>query len=411
VDAGCRWAAEEVSLFVWFGSRAGSGGLGPPWLFGTGHPWVGEYAPAGHDHTQWHHYAMAWDVASMRLTAYMDGVKVYDTTVTYAGASSWTTKEPFILVGANCYNQDLRAGVSSTSACAASTSTASPPATCHFGSSPDILIDDLAFFRGALSEADMAARWDQSLTARLAAGLEPQLVLFYNFNDPQIQGGIEVNRGSAGSIGDLVTGRLKPNGVSGGDAIHNIGGGLVGAVTLPTAAPNYVPCDIPTRASDPSSVPLVVGAVPGATTTVSYAGSIAGLTAGNLPTCTSLHTRPEISGSSLALQIPGTRTHLAAMGVSCTFQAPSPFTATYMTTCGGASMAVVPLDAPTLPDTVLRSTSTLEDNPLVLKLFGSTTSAEGFSPVIRRIGLSHSAPLYGGHLHTLNSWESTPQSR
>ncbi len=47
-----------------------------------------------------------------------------------------------------------------------------------------MLMDDWAMFSGALTAAEIAERWDKSLTARLAANLEPNLAIFYNFNDP-----------------------------------------------------------------------------------------------------------------------------------------------------------------------------------------------------------------------------------
>ena len=50
--------------------------------------------------------------------------------------------------------------------------------------SPDMLMDDWAMFSGALTAVEIAERWDKSLTARLAANLEPNLAIFYNFNDP-----------------------------------------------------------------------------------------------------------------------------------------------------------------------------------------------------------------------------------
>ena len=37
-------------------------------------------------------------------------------------------------------------------------------------------LDDVAFFAGALTDQQIADRWDQSLSDRLAAGLEPDLV-------------------------------------------------------------------------------------------------------------------------------------------------------------------------------------------------------------------------------------------
>ena len=45
-------------------------------------------------------------------------------------------------------------------------------------------LDDLGFFAGALTPAEVAARWNASLTDRVAAGQEPNLLMLWNFNDP-----------------------------------------------------------------------------------------------------------------------------------------------------------------------------------------------------------------------------------
>ena len=47
-------------------------------------------------------------------------------------------------------------------------------------------------FNSALSAADITARWDQSLTSRIASSLEPNLAIFYNFNTPAVAGGTVV---------------------------------------------------------------------------------------------------------------------------------------------------------------------------------------------------------------------------
>ena len=67
-------------------------------------------------------------------------------------------------------------------------------------------VDDLGFFGGVLSDADVQARWNESLSNRLAEGLEPNLILFWNFNDARE--GTALNLGTAGSDYDLLLGRL-----------------------------------------------------------------------------------------------------------------------------------------------------------------------------------------------------------
>ena len=75
-----------------------------------------------------------------------------------------------LAVGYQAYNPTQRAGTD--------------PVAVNLEMSPDALMDDWAMFSGALTAAEIAERWDKSLTARLAANLEPNLAIFYNFNDP-----------------------------------------------------------------------------------------------------------------------------------------------------------------------------------------------------------------------------------
>ena len=72
-------------------------------------------------------------------------------------------------VGFHAYNPSQRAGTNAVDV--------------NLEMSPDCLMDDWAMFSGALTAAEVAERWDKSLTARLAANLEPNLAIFYNFND------------------------------------------------------------------------------------------------------------------------------------------------------------------------------------------------------------------------------------
>lgn len=74
--------------------------------------------------------------------------------------------------------------------------------TCDPSAYFDGAIDDLAFFSGALTDAEVKERWDQPLTARVNAGQEPALVLFYDFDNPSLT--TIPNLGTAGSNYDLV---------------------------------------------------------------------------------------------------------------------------------------------------------------------------------------------------------------
>ena len=68
----------------------------------------------------------------------------------------------------------------------------------------DGAIDDLAFFAGALTDAEVKERWDQPLTSRVQINptLEPNLILFYDFDNPSSAS--IPNLGTAGSDYDLV---------------------------------------------------------------------------------------------------------------------------------------------------------------------------------------------------------------
>eukprot|EP00966_Prymnesium_polylepis_P293143 6770865-Prymnesium_polylepis.1 len=67
-------------------------------------------------------------------------------------------------------------------------------------------LDDLGFFGGVLSDSDVKARWNVSLSDRIKRGVEPDLVLFWNFDSAHL--GRIPNVGTAGSDYDLVLGRL-----------------------------------------------------------------------------------------------------------------------------------------------------------------------------------------------------------
>ena len=120
-------------------------------------------------------------------------------------------------------------------------------------------MDDFALFIGALTEAEMAERWNSSLTQRLADGLEPKLAVFYDFNDPVSTPGEAANLGYAGANFDLMHGRV--------DASET------GAVYLDPAdsevavqAPSVVATvPIAGKAAEPHGTPRVAYAAPGAT--------------------------------------------------------------------------------------------------------------------------------------------------
>ena len=76
----------------------------------------------------------------------------------------------------------------------------------------DGALDDLAFFAGALTDAEVKERWDQPLTSRVQAGVEPNLILFYDFDNPSLAN--IPNLGRAGSDYDLIRGHVAEEGSS-----------------------------------------------------------------------------------------------------------------------------------------------------------------------------------------------------
>ena len=65
-------------------------------MFSSGLEWVRSRAPAGFDHTQWHNYAMTYDIATGDRTFYMDGASVGGDNSPYAAGASWIDNEPFL---------------------------------------------------------------------------------------------------------------------------------------------------------------------------------------------------------------------------------------------------------------------------------------------------------------------------
>jgi hypothetical protein len=72
-------------------------------------------------------------------------------------------------------------------------------------------LDDMAFFGQTLTTAEVAERWNQSLTDRRLAGSEPNLIVFWNFDDPVSEAGFVPNLGSAGRDFDLRLGDVDKN--------------------------------------------------------------------------------------------------------------------------------------------------------------------------------------------------------
>ena len=186
-------------------------GLAIPYQFGESYvlPTVATLPNASA--SEWHHYAITWDAASRTRRHYIDGVPLGPSDTTSARYDgTWLQDRPSLLMGLNCYQT--------------STLTANAYASCNPLHQLDAEIDDVALFAGAMSEAEVALRWNASITNRVAANAEPNLILFYNFNDPISTPGEIANLGLAGAEYDLILGRLpKPAGYEEFGRRHTVG--------------------------------------------------------------------------------------------------------------------------------------------------------------------------------------------
>ena len=129
---------------------------------------VGTVSTLGDAARNWHHYAMSWDSSSGARKHYIDGVLISTTKKTNYG-STWFTKangdnNAFIILGQGCYPQYYETGTAYTS--------------CNPNFQFEGEMDDVAIFATALTDAEITARWDQSLTDRLGSSLEPTLIFF-----------------------------------------------------------------------------------------------------------------------------------------------------------------------------------------------------------------------------------------
>lgn len=162
----------------------GFGGPGRSFAF-SGASSISTSAPSGHDFTGWHHYMLVYDPGAGKARWFIDGTKVNEEDkASYAHASTWATQTPQVFLGA----------------------------MVRPGSEPRIVeenrvffgeMDDVAFWNVALTDSDISARWDSSsglasLTKRLVDGTEPDLQLFFNFNDPTSFEAVRAARPSLG---------------------------------------------------------------------------------------------------------------------------------------------------------------------------------------------------------------------
>ena len=275
-----------------------------------------EYLPTA-DFAEWHYFAMSFDVPKAAATQFVDGVNVKQWSVSgYSALEKWAD-DAALNLGVFC-----------------SHAAEDTPRNCKTNRLFLGQMDDVAFFVGALSEADVAERWNSSLTQRLADGLEPSLAIFYDFNDPLTTPGETANLGYAGADFDLVHGRLDMSQTGAIYVADDETSCLRRHQVI--ASPNVVPmAPIAHKAAELNSVPRVTYATPGA--------------------------RIDLAA-------------LLGMAAGQSYTAPVPFSATAVLlevpTAEGSNAVchIVPLAAPAIPEARWCSISTSEDVPAEIQL-------------------------------------------
>ena len=290
------------------------GGIHGGFQFGGGAPAsVSTLADSG---TTWHHYTQSYDRVTGVANMYIDGV--FLSTSTKAGLT-FMDQQPYLMLGMHCYETSYLL---------------SDYTECNRGFQMSGHMDEVAVFAGALSASDIAARFDQSLATRIRSGLEPNLIIFYDFENVAYDAtyGVEIvpNLGTAGNDYDLMLGKLpKPTGSEIFGLSYNDGSGTIINFIAPKAVPQSDSTAWAVPKAQDSTAPLVVTAAPGETIS--------------------------ISGS----------------GVSTTYTAPNPFTATASFVSSGVTVHVVPVEAPVPPFGTFLSATGLEDASMHVRLWGS----------------------------------------
>ncbi|KAL1519160.1 hypothetical protein AB1Y20_003420 [Prymnesium parvum] len=192
------------------------------------------------DTQRWHHYAVSFDVVTEQTNWYVDGKLVGSQLI--GGGRIPVEDDMKLTLCASCSVANYLNPYDYTS-CVASYS--------MFGE-----IDDVAVWGRPLSHAEIEARWNSSLTARLAAGVEPDLLFFYNFNNASAaEHGVVPNLGQLGGDFDLLLGQ------SSGKAFDEHRFKYVEETSgevLATVAPALIPAGEVSRQVDPDAVLIVV---------------------------------------------------------------------------------------------------------------------------------------------------------
>ena len=302
--------------------------------------------------TQWHHYAMSWRSSDGLLTSYIDGLPI-GSQVLGAGLNFIQPAggETFLTLGGIC-----------------------KPAT-HFSSEAIYTecnrdfafngeIDDIAVFSGKLNDSKITALWNQSISDHVQE--EPDLVLFWNFNDP-LPGSVR-NLGTAGRDYDLILGHLPKQSCADVFSVSYrdyFAGGRVHNLRAPVMVPGAGAASQMPRVPD-TSAPLVLSAAAAETVAIG-----------------------ESQGSNLSVTAPS---HFVAAQV----------TNIILPDGTNISVHLVPRVKPQVPLPSELELTTPEDRPLYVQLWGSTTSS---SPISARIV---TLPTHG-KLHDV-PWEPAPST-
>jgi hypothetical protein len=178
--------------------------------------------------TGWHHYALSWNASNGARSHYIDGKRIGGQDSKGAG-NDFLSSGAYITLGMQCLP--------------ARYTVADQYTTCPTPSGYDGEMDDVAVFAGALSASEVAARWNASLADRIAAASEPNLVLFWNFNEPLASEGWISNLGTAGPDYDLSLGVLPKHSeamtcVSVFSTRYEDQGGTIRSFVAPVMAPS-----------------------------------------------------------------------------------------------------------------------------------------------------------------------------
>lgn len=154
-----------------------------PFAGRNGGYWLGSRSPRlpveslNQSALNWHHYAVTWNATSAARRMYVDGRLVVSDEAGVGLEYSWLEMRPYLLVGGHCYKEHYHSPVVA--------------ATCKDWMSGDGNfdgeMDDVAIFGGVLTDEEIALRWNASLSTRLREGLEPRLVVFYNFDEATVE--------------------------------------------------------------------------------------------------------------------------------------------------------------------------------------------------------------------------------